>query len=229
MSSSPFSQRHSLEVRWFREQVSFPTIPIEDLAYKTNSGSIKVEMTSIACPDAVQSEGFVSTVALFLIFASSPEEKVYLRLPSVWRDLWEELFNLKRGHDDEKDRHVLRELRSMVDEHNDSNRHIASDSTNVRVHNVLKKSKLGMEVLEGSNQLSAAAPDEMKAIWMAKESNPSYQHMLPARMNLPIFNFKDDLLLAIEDHQVIIVCGETGCGKSTQGELQERAPQAIES
>jgi len=221
MSSSTFSKRHSLEVYWSREQVSTPTILIEDLAYRMESGSVKVEMITIACPDAAQSESFVSTCALFLIFASSPEEKVYLRLPSVWRRFWDELAIMKREHDDEKDRDVLRELRSMVDEVKESSCRIASDSTNLGVDGVRKEPTPGMAVLEGSSQLPVAPPDEMRKIWMAKAGMPSYQHMLPARMNLPIFKLKDDLLLAIEDHQVVIVCGETGCGKSTQGKLTD--------
>lgn len=219
ISASTFSQRHSLEVRWSREQVYFSITPIEDLAYNTDPGSIKVEMSSIACPEAIQSEGFVSTIALFLIFASSPEEKVYLRLPPVWRDLWEELSSSKKEHDDAKDRGVLRELRTMVEQLVDSNSYIASNNTDIAVDDVFKRTIPEIIEPDGPSQLIAAPPDEMKAIWMAKKSMPSYQHMLPARMDLPIFNFKDGLLLAIEAHQVVIICGETGCGKSTQGKL----------
>ena len=40
--------------------------------------------------------------------------------------------------------------------------------------------------------------------------------MLKSRMGLPIWSYKDELLTTIENHQVVIVCGETGCGKSTQ-------------
>jgi len=36
------------------------------------------------------------------------------------------------------------------------------------------------------------------------------------RRSLPIFPFKEDLLNAISSHQVLIIEGETGCGKTTQ-------------
>lgn len=180
-----------------------------------------VEMISIACPNAVQSEAFVSTVALFLIFASTPEDKVYLRLPSVWRNYWEELSILKKKYDDERDRDVLRELHSMVDGVKESIHHIANKGTNLEVNNVRKRPTSEVAALENSSRLPVASPDEMTAIWRAKASTPSYQHMLPGRMSLPIFKFKDDLLLAIQDHQVVIICGETGCGKSTQGKHEE--------
>ena len=35
-------------------------------------------------------------------------------------------------------------------------------------------------------------------------------------MNLPVFNFRDSILSTIDKNQVTIICGETGCGKSTQ-------------
>ena len=40
--------------------------------------------------------------------------------------------------------------------------------------------------------------------------------MEETRRSLPIFPFKDDLLSAIDSHQVLIIEGETGCGKTTQ-------------
>ncbi|XP_050204764.1 pre-mRNA-splicing factor ATP-dependent RNA helicase DEAH1-like isoform X2 [Mercurialis annua] len=36
------------------------------------------------------------------------------------------------------------------------------------------------------------------------------------RKSLPIYKFRDDLLAAIEEHQVLVIVGETGSGKTTQ-------------
>uniref|UniRef100_A0A2N9HIK7 RNA helicase n=1 Tax=Fagus sylvatica TaxID=28930 RepID=A0A2N9HIK7_FAGSY len=36
------------------------------------------------------------------------------------------------------------------------------------------------------------------------------------RKTLPIYSYRDDLLKAIEDHQVLVIVGETGSGKTTQ-------------
>ena len=36
------------------------------------------------------------------------------------------------------------------------------------------------------------------------------------RKSLPIYQFRDELLQAVEDHQIIIIVGETGSGKTTQ-------------
>jgi ATP-dependent RNA helicase DHX8/PRP22 len=35
------------------------------------------------------------------------------------------------------------------------------------------------------------------------------------RQSLPIFQLREQLLEAVRDHQIIILVGETGCGKTT--------------
>ena len=48
------------------------------------------------------------------------------------------------------------------------------------------------------------------------ESDKKKMSIEETRRSLPIFPFKDDLLNAVSDHQVLIIEGETGCGKTTQ-------------
>ena len=36
------------------------------------------------------------------------------------------------------------------------------------------------------------------------------------QQNLPIFKYKDRIIDAVKQNQVIVVAGDTGCGKSTQ-------------
>ncbi|KAJ8936706.1 hypothetical protein NQ318_020318 [Aromia moschata] len=43
-----------------------------------------------------------------------------------------------------------------------------------------------------------------------------YSKMLQTRKNLPAWNMKKDILNTINQSQVVVVSGETGCGKSTQ-------------
>lgn len=42
------------------------------------------------------------------------------------------------------------------------------------------------------------------------------QKMLEARAALPIANLKNHILHSLNENDVIVVCGETGCGKTTQ-------------
>ena len=36
------------------------------------------------------------------------------------------------------------------------------------------------------------------------------------RALLPIYQYRDDLLAAVDEHQVVVIVGETGSGKTTQ-------------
>lgn len=40
--------------------------------------------------------------------------------------------------------------------------------------------------------------------------------MQEVRRSLPIFPYREDLLAAINEHQVLVIEGETGSGKTTQ-------------
>ena len=175
-------------------------------------------MTSIATPDALQSEAYVSTVALFLLFStSSKEEKVHFRLPGVWRDLWTELSAVKKEELDAADRMILRELRNIVSERKEQSRNNADDDSQDEGKHKHITQELSTTVRHGILPCdSTIDPSELKTLWSSKVSTSSYQRMLKTRQALPIWNFKDDVLEAVEKHQAIIICGETGCGKSTQ-------------
>lgn len=42
------------------------------------------------------------------------------------------------------------------------------------------------------------------------------QEMLRTRSSLPIAELKDEILLLLEKNNVVVISGETGCGKTTQ-------------
>jgi len=54
-------------------------------------------------------------------------------------------------------------------------------------------------------------PPQSKAEWKKR-----CEKSLPARMKLPSFNARNELLEGIRNNQVVLVSGETGCGKTTQ-------------
>ncbi|KAL2039774.1 hypothetical protein N7G274_007633 [Stereocaulon virgatum] len=216
ISVTTFSNRHSFEIRWSRAQHPLPiTLSLlKSMTCVANQNSAKAEMAFIACPDATQSEAYISTVALFLIFASSPkEEKAYLRLPAVWRDLWTELSIMKKEQDDTQDRDVLRELRSWVEEYRDQTE---GDLTPPKDPKAIQQQPSEPRVSEASGLPPTVLSEGIRSLWERKSSTASYQHMLTSRINLPIWQLKNKLLGAIEKHQVVVICGETGCGKSTQ-------------
>ena len=212
ISESHFSNRHSLLVRWSCKQGLPSSLMNTSVSCEATGNALRVSMASISTPTVQQSEAYVSTVALFLLFG---EEKTYLRLPSVWRDLWAEMSALKKHQTDAVDLEVLREIRSLVSEHGHSvlgNMSVLS----VDYTPVLEDKSEGVHATISEEEVSTISSKHLAQIWSSKASTPSYRAMLSSRRNLPIWNFKDELLQAVEDNQVVIVCGETGCGKSSQ-------------
>lgn len=52
--------------------------------------------------------------------------------------------------------------------------------------------------------------------WQAKQTSQEQQRMLRARENLPAWKLQQVIVDAVNKHQVVIISGETGSGKSTQ-------------
>ena len=52
--------------------------------------------------------------------------------------------------------------------------------------------------------------------WQAKQALPQQQKALASRQTLPAWRLQEDIVKAINEHQVTIISGETGSGKSTQ-------------
>ena len=188
-----------------------------DISCSANATCFKFEMTSISTATSTQSQAFISTIALFLVFHSiAKEEKIYLRLPSTWRDLWTELSNMTKKRNDALDRETLRELRSFIGQNEQSVKNITALGNNRPNFKIsLAKSDRPKAYIPDFGRPDDF-PNELKVIWHAKMSTVSYGRMLTLRKTLPIWAFKDKLLEAVDKHQIVIVCGETGCGKSTQ-------------
>ena len=216
ISTNSFNKRHSVVLKWSRDQPLPLPSPTAMVTSKADDRHLKVEMTSIATPDASQSEGYVSTVALFILFSAvSKEEKVHFRLPGVWRDLWAEFSAAVKAKSDAADRNLLRELRNMV---SDQREKLAGAEGNISPKKeTYSKQNDATTVDQGiiSGDPSRDTP-ELRALWASKISTPLFQRMLKFREGLPIWKFKNTLREAMRTNQAIIICGETGCGKSTQ-------------
>uniref|UniRef100_A0A7S0I880 RNA helicase n=1 Tax=Micromonas pusilla TaxID=38833 RepID=A0A7S0I880_MICPS len=50
----------------------------------------------------------------------------------------------------------------------------------------------------------------------AEEALSAKEAMAKDRASLPIYPYREDLIQAVEDHQVVVIVGETGSGKTTQ-------------
>ncbi|XP_068172651.1 ATP-dependent DNA/RNA helicase DHX36 [Antennarius striatus] len=58
--------------------------------------------------------------------------------------------------------------------------------------------------------------DRLKRDMQNKKSDPKYREMLKFREQLPSYGKKEELVQLINSNRVLVVSGETGCGKTTQ-------------
>ena len=137
-------------------------------------------MISVSAPDTKQSESYIATTALFFIFGSSArEEKVFLRLPATWRDLWTEFAEIKKEKADEIDRGAIRTFRDMVREKRDQEL-----EDGVLIHGAFRNrgsSRLPDSSDESGVDKSARSsltPEGYQKIWLDKCNSPTYQIML---------------------------------------------------
>ncbi|KAE8388656.1 P-loop containing nucleoside triphosphate hydrolase protein [Aspergillus alliaceus] len=56
----------------------------------------------------------------------------------------------------------------------------------------------------------------IREAWQARQSTPAQQGMTQKRESLPAWNVQDAIIRTVNSHQVTIISGETGSGKSTQ-------------
>jgi len=221
VSPTTYASRHSLTISWSKEQETVEASYLPEVEVKSKPRNLAITALHEATPDAAQSEAYIATIALFAVFSGSPkEEKAHLKLPPAFRNLWDELLQKKQDHGHAADRETVRELRKLVE------RNIPSDDDDADevVFNATSRQRSAapsgtttpMSQSEVARSRKPEFSQQLQDMWRWKVSAPSYQNMLQGRMNLPMFQFRGVALEAIERHQIVIVRGETGSGKSTQ-------------
>lgn len=177
-------------------------------------------MKTVATPNRQQSQAYISVVALFQIFSTAKEDKAYLRMPSSWRELYTELIQLQSKHVEDAERKNVGDLRAIIRDVTDNDGEEDSDEDVVLTRNIRRRheqSRSGSaSPALGPAEATYPSSEQLRSLWHLKTSMPSYQRMLQHRNQLPVFAFRDHALSTIERNQVTIICGETGCGKSTQ-------------
>ncbi|KAF6786596.1 helicase associated domain-containing protein [Colletotrichum sojae] len=219
ISEAPFANRHSVRISWSKVQEIPPESQDEGVEVNNYPTNFTFSMKSIATPDKKQSEAYVATWALFHVFGTSTkEERVGMRLPAVWRGLWDELAETRKSTLDAKDRDSVRELRALVRQRQDQEL-----EDGVIIQGAFKGRGAARNQSENRDEAgqdvanrSSGGPEYYQNIWAQKSSSPRYQAMLQSRMQLPMWAFKQQVINAVDKEQVVIICGETGCGKSTQ-------------
>ncbi|KAF1848329.1 P-loop containing nucleoside triphosphate hydrolase protein [Cucurbitaria berberidis CBS 394.84] len=215
VSPTAYSCRHSLTITWSKDHDVEYDEDIIGVTCSVRNRQAKYVATTTATISIDQSENYVSTAALFSISATSTkEEKVYLRLPSNWRELYREFLEHRRTRLDAADREAIKHYRSIIQDQ------IETEESDGVVLTSRFKMRNQVATSSSASNSGYSTPvrqvDGLRELWAQKASTPAYQHMLAGRANLPVFGFRESILSTVDKNQVTIICGETGCGKSTQ-------------
>ncbi|GAA5927842.1 uncharacterized protein JCM15063_006009 [Sporobolomyces koalae] len=165
-------------------------------------------MTDMACPDQPQAYNYIATIALFAVAGSTAVNK---QLPTVFRDLWDELVKTKKEQDEEDYRDKLKLYRKIAEP-----RCHESATKDARASKGDKAIGGDEHQIMLPTQISPEASERIQQEIFQRQMWPTYQEMLRQRANLPIAAYRSEIMQTIENSQCIVLCGETGCGKSTQ-------------
>ncbi|KAI3755191.1 hypothetical protein L1987_54986 [Smallanthus sonchifolius] len=72
------------------------------------------------------------------------------------------------------------------------------------------------KIAEGTDYHKQVESSYLKKQQESKRKMKKYEDMLKSRAALPIAELKGDILHLLKDNDVLVICGETGCGKTTQ-------------
>ncbi|KAJ3560120.1 hypothetical protein NPX13_g9418 [Xylaria arbuscula] len=182
VSESSFSNRHAVSISWSKLQdtAAIPEIPLIEQAIFPQHFSFK--MAKVSNPDSKQSEAYIATVAMFAIFGSTKEEKIFMRLPAVWRELWSEFAEEKKSQADAADRAAIKEIRTVIRQKQDQD---LEDGVLLqgafRGRAAQRSSKDGGDdSATDRSGANAFGPEYYQRIWYDKASTPRFQAMLAA-------------------------------------------------
>ncbi|GAA5902381.1 hypothetical protein JCM6882_000515 [Rhodosporidiobolus microsporus] len=167
----------------------------------------------VACYDQQQAYNYVATVALFAVASSEGGKglQVQKALPTVFRDLWDELAEEKKRVDEEEYRAKLKVWKRIAEP-----RCQEPPSRDQRTAKGEKAVVDGEIDILARKEVPPEVAERIVHDITSRQSWPTYQEMLRQRANLPIAAYRSSIMQEIENSQCVVLCGETGCGKSTQ-------------
>ncbi|ODA83124.1 hypothetical protein RJ55_01633 [Drechmeria coniospora] len=179
VSETSFANRQSIDIWWTKAQEPPRAVPGSDVEVIADQTRFTFTMLGVAVPDKKQAEAYIATSALFHVFSGNArEEKVNLRLPSAWKDLWNEMAEARKEQLDSQDRDAVRSLRTLVRQRQDRE---LEDGVILQGAFRGRAAKAPQNSAENANdrkkQICVAA-DDMRRIWADKSGTRKFQAML---------------------------------------------------
>ncbi|KAF9310916.1 hypothetical protein BG003_007951 [Podila horticola] len=189
---------------------STPSANLATVTVTWGSGNVSTaEMKDEGCENMAEAENYVATQMLYELTPLP----LYRSLPPTYRDLWLEWIDEKEsaGRLAKKalDGDRLSFIKALTDKlpqrsSAESKQAERSDDSEEQVQLAEKE----VVVTDTGRALQTK--------WQQRLNRPAHRNLFEKRKELPMFQFREQLLSLLKLHQVLIVSGETGCGKSTQ-------------
>ncbi|KAH8100605.1 P-loop containing nucleoside triphosphate hydrolase protein [Cristinia sonorae] len=177
-------------------------------------------MEDVACHDMIQAENYISTIALHALsyppqegfalgVATGTSNQTSFRvLPPIFRDLWGELEDKRRETNDAFNRGIWSKLKSILE----PKLATGSKTSNIASRDVESQPSRPAR----QTRVDPTESANLMAEFQARQARPAYQEMLRRRNELPIAKWRHEIIDTLETSQILVLSGETGCGKSTQ-------------
>lgn len=192
--------RASVTIRWSPDESGAP-------------GRVQYfDMQDVACWDQKQAYDYIATVALFAIATSPQGNGMALNkaLPTVFRDLWDDFVAERTAQEEERYRERLKLYKSLAEPR--CQEPPSRDPRTTRGERAATEAS----TVKPRKEITPEFAERIQQDIYQRQTWPTYQEMLRQRANLPIASYRSTIMDTIENSQCVVLCGETGCGKSTQ-------------
>lgn len=172
---------------------------------------VTLKMLAATTRNLQQSYAYLATIAMFLLISTATiNAKMASRLPKVWRDVLNELSNIRDELEVMDDIRKLKHIREIM--------RTPSSSSEVKDSDLSHETVLseGTSTSQRPRHVSTDPPDQARFKWLERAASTAFASMQPTRQSLPVYAFKKDILDAFHNNPILIICADTGAGKSTQ-------------
>ncbi|KAF8922394.1 P-loop containing nucleoside triphosphate hydrolase protein [Mucidula mucida] len=188
-----------------------------------NGGSLRTwSMDTVACYDPIQAKHYVATMALHSVIYPGVEgfatgspggfgaQTQFRLLPPVFRNLWDELEAERKQKEDSVNKAIWAKLEVITEQTVTGYKKTSSKTPKPILDNGDSAKPAPFR------DTNPALRDQLVSSFQQRQASDSYQEMMVQRNQLPIAKYRKDIIEALDRSQVLVLSGETGCGKSTQ-------------
>ena len=110
------------------------------------------------------------------------------------------------------------EVKTLVEESQTTadGRNALSRSYSDKKENEHSAKKPRKHPVESVSKMPSAEIQKKHSVWQESMKSNKGSQMMAVRKTLPIAEHRDEILAKVRNHQVVLIAGETGCGKTTQ-------------